>query len=149
MYLYDIGNSNKNIKTKNYSTFDIKPLCWNAMLVINENKNLVGIGCNDSTFILQINDIDKINVIKEIKIKNDYCLYDALCLYQNIFLILGTRQGNMYFFDINNNYEFIKAIENAHQYIKDSNASINGITELSDGSFASFGEDKKIKIWYF
>ena len=57
------------------------------------------------------------------------------------------RYGNIHIFDINNNYELINTIKDAHKVIKDSDASINGIIELSDGIFASYGEDKKIKIW--
>ena len=44
-----------------------------------------------------------------------------------------------------NDYELIRTIYNAHN-IKNK-ASINGITELSDGSFASYGEDETIKLW--
>ena len=145
LYLYNIEDSNhKDTKFKNKSSFNIKPLCWNSMIIINENKNLNGIGCEGCAFILQVNSIDSIKIIKEIKIPRT-C--DCLCLYLNTFLILGSRNGNIYFYDYNNNYELIKTIEAAHQLNKDSNASINGIIELSDGSFASFGEDKEIKIW--
>ena len=148
LYLYNIGDAiNNGINLKNKSTFKIKPLCWNAMISINENKNIIGVGCEDGAYILQVNHINDIQIIKEIKILYENLIFDTLCLYHNYFLILGTRCGRMYFYDINN-YELIKNITNVHQIDKDSNASINGIVELSDGSFASFGEDRKIKIWY-
>ena len=149
MHLYNIERSYiKGITYKNHSYFNIKPLCWNAMIIINENKNIIGVGCMGSIFILEINDINKINVIKEIKNSSEYSAYDSICLCQNNFLILGTRNGNMYFYDTSQNFELIKTIEKTYQVNKDSEASINGIVELSDGAFASFGEDNKIKIWY-
>ena len=142
---YDIKDLNyKNLK--NTSSFNIKPLCWNAMTIIDENNNLIGIGCENSAYILQVNDLDKINIIKEIKIYYETYPYEALCVYQKDFLIIGMRYGNIHFFDINNNYELIKTIQSAHKIVK--GASINGVIELSDGSFASYGEDKIIKIWY-
>ena len=59
--------------------------------------------------------------------------------------MIGTRIGNIYFFDIDNNYELINSIKNAHKIIND--ASINGILELPNGSFVSYGEDDIIKVW--
>ena len=148
LYLYNIRNDiNNGINLKNRSTFNIKPLCWNAMISINEDKNIIGVGCENIAYILQIDDINEIFIIKKIKIFNECRTFDSLCLYFNTFLLLGEREGNIYFYDINN-FELIKKIENAHQIDKDSNASINGIVELSDGAFTSFGEDRKIKIWY-
>ena len=151
LYFYNIGNSynniNNGINLKNKSTFNIKPLCWNTMISINENKNIIGVGCENITYILQVDDINDIKILKEIKILYENSTFDSLCLYFNNFLILGTRKGNIFFYDINN-FELINKIENAHQIDKDSGASINGIVELSDGAFASFGEDRKIKIWY-
>lgn len=148
LYLYNIRNDiNNGINLKNRSTFNIKPLCWNAMISINEDKNIIGVGCENIAYILQIDDINEIFIIKKIKIFNECHTFDSLCLYFNTFLLLGERKGNIYFYDINN-FELIKKIENAHQIDKDSNASINGIVELSDGAFTSFGEDRKIKIWY-
>ena len=150
LHLYNIENSCiRGITYKDHSFFNIQPLCWNAMIIINENKNLIGVGCIDSTFILEIIDINRINVIKEIKNSSEYSAYDSLCLYQKNFLILGTREGNLYFYDINKNFELIKTMEKIHQVNKNSEASINGIVELSDGAFTSFGEDNKIKIWFF
>ena len=148
LYLYNIGdNINNGTNLKHNSTFNIKPLCWNAMISINENKNIIGVGCQKSTYILQIDNINEIKIIKEIKILNEKLTFDSLCLFLNNFLILGTRSGNMYFYDINN-FELISKIMNAHQIDKDSQSSINGIVELSDGALASFGEDRKIKLWY-
>ena len=149
LYLYNIGDSNIN---SSYSTFDIQPMSWNSMIIINENDNLIGVGCTHTTFILKINGINKIQVIKKINIINEntyYAIFDSLCVFQNSFLILGIRGGDIYFCDINNNFEIIKIIKEAHNINKDSEASINGIAELFDGAFASFGEDNKIKIWYY
>ena len=127
-------------------------MSWNSMIIINENDNLIGVGCSYNTFILKINGINKIQVIKKINIINEntyYAIFDSLCVFQNSFLILGTRGGDIYFCDISNNFEIIKIIKEAHNINKDSEASINGIAELFDGAFASFGEDNKIKIWYY
>ena len=148
LYFYNLEDGiYKGTNSINNSTFNIKPYCWNGMISINENKNLIGVGCKFSTYILQIDNIHKIKVIKEIKISYEESIFDSLCLYQDNFLILGIRNGNIYFYDINN-FELIKKIEKAHQVDKDSQASINGIVQLSDGTLLSFGEDKKIKIWY-
>jgi WD40 repeat protein len=144
LYLYDIGD-NKNINK--ISSFNIRAKCWNSMIIINADKNLIGVGSGDRILILQINDFLQFKIIKEININYESSCYDALCLYQNDFLIIGMRYGNIHIFDINNNYELINTIKDAHKVIKDSDASINGIIELSDGVFASYGEDKKIKIW--
>ena len=149
LYFYTSDDSNqKASKFNKCSTFELKPVCWNAMIPINESKNLIGVGSDGYTSILQINDINNINVIKVISIDDKTSQCDSLCLYQNNFLIIGTRQGNIFFYDIINNYNLIKKIEKAHQINKETIASINGITELSDGAIASFGEDKAIKIWY-
>ena len=146
LYLYNLEDCiYKGTNSINNSTFNIKPFCWNSMISINENKNLIGVGCKLSTYILQIDNIHKIKVIKVIKISYEESIFDSLCFYQDNFLILGIRYGHIYFYDINN-FELIKKIENAHQIDKDSKTSINGIVELSDGALASFGEDKKIKI---
>ena len=111
-----------------------------------KKKNLiVGIGCYRKTIILQIKSVEDFKKIKEIKINDENTSHEALCLYQKEFLIIGLNNGNIHIFDIMNNYELIRSIYNAHSINK--TASINGITELSDGSFASYGEDGMIKIW--
>ena len=65
LYLYDIGD-NKNINK--ISSFNIQAKCWNSMIIINENKNLIGVGSRDRILILQINDFLQFKIIKEINI---------------------------------------------------------------------------------
>ena len=145
LYFYDIINLESSKNTP--PTLNYRPLCWNAFAAIDKNKNnlIVGVGTDKKTIILQINNIYDIKKIKEIKINSENTSHEALCLYQKEFLIIGLKNGNIYIFNILNDYELIRSINNAHN-IKNK-ASINGITELSDGSFASYGEDETIKIW--
>ena len=146
LYFYDIINSESS-KTKNPPYYNAMPLCWNAFTAIDKSKDnlIVGIGCDKKTIILQIKSVEDFKKIKEIKINSENTSHEALCLYQKEFLIIGLKNGNIHIFDIINNYELIRSIYNAHSFNKI--ASINGITELSDGSFASYGEDGIIKIW--
>ena len=95
------------------------------------------------TYILKINVVGEIIKIKEITF--DKYPHDSLCLYQNEYLIIGNRKGDICIYDINNKYELIVSIIGAHE--RKNNFSINGITELYYGSFASYGEDNNIKIW--
>ena len=141
LYFYDLNLNN----FKNPPSYDITPSCWNSIISINENKRIIGIGCLERTIILDINNINNIKKIKEITIFSDNYAHDALCLYLEKLLMIGTRIGNIYFFDIDNNYELINSIKNAHKIIND--ASINGILELPNGSFVSYGEDDIIKVW--
>ena len=128
---------------------NIKPSCWNSIVTIDENLNLIGVGCKSNIYILTIDEKEKNPIKYVIKIPNETSFIDALCLYQNNILIAGSRAGNLYFYSINNgNCQFFKKLENAHKYNKDSDIGINGIIELSDGAFATYGGDKKIKIWY-
>lgn len=144
LYFYDLNNKSDNI-FRNLPSYEIQPLCWNSMTIIDKGKYIIGVGTHKITYILQINNLNSIKKLKEIKISSDTSSHEALCLYQEEFLIIGTRSANIYIFDISNNYELIKTINNAH--IIENDFAINGITELSDGTFASYGEDKIIKIW--
>lgn len=141
LFFYEIQNSKvKNVKTPN--TLDVNPLCWNCMIIINETEQKIAVGSNGCTYILKIGN----EIIKEKELKYvESSSHEALCLYKKSYLLVGIRKGDIYIFDINNDYKLIKTIKKAHNQINDY--SINGITELSDNSFASFGEDKKIKIW--
>ena len=59
-----------------------------------------------------------------------------------MFLVEGKKIFNLRIF-INDTYECIQSIENAH----DDN--IFGFVELKDGRIASYSDDAKIKIWEF
>ena len=137
LYIYDINNYNIN------NSLNIKPLCWNSMVVINEKEQIVAVGCQGCTYIIKINSINDIKIINEIKLGKTS--HESLCLFENCYLIIGLRNGDIRIFDIKNNYQLISSIIKAHN-IK-NNFSINGITQISDYSFASYGENKIIKIW--
>ena len=117
-------------------------LCWNCMINIDEDEQKIAVGSQGCTYILKISN----EIIKEKELKyEESSSHEALCLYKKSYLLVGIRKGDIFIFDINNDYKLIKTIKSAHNQINEY--SINGITELSDNSFASFGEDKKIKIW--
>ena len=141
LFFYEIQNSKvTNVKTP--KTLDVNPLCWNCMIIIDEAEQKIAVGSQGCTYILKISN----EIIKEKELKyEESSSHEALCLYKKSYLLVGCRKGDIYIFDINNDYKLIKTIKMAHNQINDY--SINGITELSDNSFASFGEDKKIKIW--
>ena len=113
----------------------------------SSNNLIVAVGSDKKTVIIEIKNIFEIKKIKDIKISSDITQHDALCLYQEEFLIIGLRSGNIYIFNLINNYELMKTINNAHIFKDKYKCSINGIIELSNGSFASYGEDGIIKIW--
>ena len=144
LYFYNL-DINYVTTFENLPSYEIQPLCWNSMVIIDKTKCIIGVGTLKITYILQISNLNSIKKLKEIKISSDLSSHEALCLYQEEFLLIGTRSGNIYLFDISNNYELLKTINYAHKIINDF--AINGITELSDGTFASYGEDKVIKIW--
>ena len=141
LFFYDIQNS-KITNAKTPKIFDINPLCWNCMIIIDEDEQKIAVGSQGCTYILKISN----EIIKEKELKyEESSSHEALCLYKKSYLLVGIRTGDIFIFDINNDYKLIKTITSAHNQI--NQYSINGITELSDNSFASFGEDKKIKIW--
>ena len=139
----------KEINLKDHLLYNIKPSYLNAITAIDENLNLIGVGCKSNIYILTIDEKETNKLKYTIQIQNETSSIDALCLYQNNILIAGARSGNFYFYSINNgNCQFNKKIEKAHEYNKESETVINGIIELSDGAFATYGGDKKIRIWY-
>ena len=140
LFFYEIQNS-KITNVKNPIIFDINPLCWNCMIIIDEAEQRIAVGSQGCTYILKIGN----EIIKEKELIYEESSHEALCLYKKSYLMVGIRKGDIYIFDINNDYKLIKTIKMAHNKINDY--SINGITVISDNSFASFGEDKIIKIW--
>ena len=123
---------------------NVKAFCWNSMIIINEEEKLFAVGGdNGNTYILKIE--DNYDVLEIKKIIFDIFPHDSLCLYQNDFLIIGNRKGDIYIYDINKDYKLIVTIIGAHE--RKNSFALNGITELYNGSFASFGEDNIIKIW--
>ena len=45
------------------------------MIIINKNKNLIGVGCEGCAFILQVNSIDSIKIIRKLKFKEHVIAY--------------------------------------------------------------------------
>ena len=154
-YLYiikrDEAENYKEINLENYIRDYVQPSGFNSIICINENLNLIGVGCKTDIYILKIDEKGDTNIelTYSISKKEEDRFIDALCLYQNNILIAGDRAGNLYFYHLEKySNDFKKIIEKVHQYNKDSDTAISGIIEFPDGSFATYGGDKKIKIWY-
>lgn len=106
-------------------------------------------GCESYLYILKIDESGKPTIKYTYKISNESSYIDALCLYQNKFLLVGTKTGDLYFYTCSRGCcEHKKTMEKVHKYNKDSDTAISGINEFPDGSFATYGGDNKIKIWY-
>ena len=130
---------------KFYEEGDYRDYSWNEIIFVDEKNNLIGVAKKSTLYILNYEEQDKDKILKEkIEIQNE--TIDCIYLYQHKFIIIGSNQGNLHFYNIN--YKHIKTIKNAHQKDKDSIKAINGIIEISDGEIATYGCDKKIKIWY-
>ncbi len=109
----------------------------NALKRIDKDRIIVG-GDNDG--IIKIISINEKKIIKNIN--NDFKCY-GICIIENkgIFLIGGvSKQLKIYKID---NYVCIQIIKEAH---KDY---ISGIIELNEETFATYEDDKTIKIWSF
>ena len=135
----------------NDNKLHIKPSSWNSIISIDENEkwNLIGVGCESYLYILKIDESGKPTIKYTYKISNESSYIDALCLYQNKFLLVGTKTGDLYFYTCSRGCcEHKKTMEKVHKYNKDSDTAISGINEFPDGSFATYGGDNKIKIWY-
>lgn len=148
LYFYENFHSESS-KGSSPPVYNTKATGSNAFAVIDKSSNnlIVAVGSDKKTVLIEIKNIFEIKKLKDIKISSDITQHDALCLYQEEFLIIGLRSGNIYIFNLINNYELMKTINNAHIFKDKYKCSINGIIELSNGSFASYGEDGIIKIW--
>ena len=92
------------------------------------------------TTILKLISISKKEIIKVI-VNPFRCFGIVLIENKGIFLVSGKSKDIIIY--RNDNYECIQIIKNAH------NHTVTGFIELKDNSFASFSEDKNIKVWCF
>ena len=132
LFLETSAKTGLNVETLFKKAAKILYLDSNKYNLKEKNENL------SHAYILKINDINTIGTLFEISFDNPQ--YNALCTFQNKYLIIGNKQGYINIYDINKNYEFIKKIEKVQN-------SIYGIRELENNSFLTFGEEKIIKVW--
>ena len=151
LYRYKIDgyiSDENNINLNNCVFFDGVASGFDGIISFDEKEDLILLGSKSRLYILKCADYDHYEPLKRIiKIPIETSPIDSLCFYGHKFLIAGSNQGNLHFYTFNG-IDYIKIINNVHQYDKESNTAINGIIELSDGAFATYGADKKIKIWY-
>ena len=151
LYRYKIDgyiSDENNINLNSCVFFDGVASGLDGIISFDEKEDLILLGSKSRLYILKCADYDHYEPLKRIiEIPKETSSIDSLCFYGHKFLIAGSNQGNLHFYTFNG-IDYIKIINNVHQYDKESNTAINGIIELSDGAFATYGADKKIKIWY-
>ncbi len=126
---WDLNNNYELIKTfNNCYTF------WNAGLERIDTDRII-VGIEKKAIIISISNQ---NIIHEINL-NFQC--DVLKSIENKgILFIGGVSNDIQIYR-SDNYECIQTIKNAHQN------EINGITELKDGSIATYANEKIINIW--
>lgn len=138
LYFYDIDD-----KENNYlNSFETPFNAIQKAIKMGENKIAILYVDNrnkkNGIYIIEIKDIKNIQL--NINIKLEIKFPRSLCLYLNQYFIICDSNNSIFIYDIKNNYKLVQQIDNSH------NENIEGIVELSDGTFASY-ETSLIKIW--
>ncbi len=126
---WDLNNNYELIKTfNNFYTF------WNAGLERIDTDRII-VGSEKKAIIISISNQ---NIIHEINL--DYQCDVLKSIENKGILFIGGVSNDIQIYR-SDNYECIQTIKNAHQN------EINGITELKDGSIATYANEKIINIW--
>ena len=109
----------------------------NALCRLKNDIIIVGGGFD---YIMKVISISEKKIIKDINNQSKCC---GICIVENkqVFLT-GGLNGDIRIFRIDN-YDYIRTVKYAHD------DEIFGLTELKDGTIASYSGDSTIKIWKF
>ena len=111
---------------------------WNGLCRINEDKIIV----RDEypSFSLKIISISKKQIIQEIN--NSFSCWAISIIKGKSLFLIGGKNKNIYLYK-SYNLKLEQSVFNAHDN------DIIGFLDLNNGQIASYGNDKKIKIWSY